>query len=103
MHSAVSVPEGNSVALTVTWTALLNDTPEAPTAVSYQVFDARTNAAVSTEQSVPDPAPTMTIVVGPAHLPVAGAKRRDLVVRIRGEFNTDIHTEKVYLSIEKMY
>lgn len=103
MHEPIiSIPAGNSVALTVTWSDLTG-LPEVPTAVQYQVFDERTGARLSPINGVPELGSTMSFSIAPEHLPVGSAQRRNLVVQIRGSFNTDVHTEQVVVQVHKQF
>ena len=105
MNEPIVVPEGDSVGLTMRWSELLTTALEAPTSVTYQVFDRISGAPVSPVQTVPEPAATMTFAVSPAHLP-AGTRPhslRTLVVQIVGHFNTNEHTEEILVAVHKRY
>lgn len=71
--------------------------------VDYRVFDYATEAAVSPLTSVTPVAATMAFIVPPEHLPASTAKRRRLVVQVRGEFpGGEIVIETVRVDVERV-
>ena len=102
----IVVPEGDSIGLEMKWSELLTTDLEDPTMVTYQVFDKKTRAAVSTVQTVAGPAAEMTITIPASHLPagsIAPHALRYLVVQITGYFSSNTHTEQVLIAVHKGY
>ena len=99
----VSIPDGNSLDLTVTWTDK-EGAAESPTSVRYQVFDARTTEAVSEIVDVPNPESEMTFTVAGTDLPGNTASERKLVIDVEGTFAsaTDSHTEPFEVFVRRV-
>lgn len=102
MSSAITIPEGNSVEVTVSWFTAAG-AAEAPTSVRYRVFDSA-GATVSTEQNVPTPLAEMTFTIPGTDLPHSGSLPIcKLTVEVEGTFSgaSDIHTETLSVAVRR--
>lgn len=94
----VEIPDGNAIRLSVNWLTV-DDEAAVPTGVRYQVFDARTQVAVSPDITVTSPASQMQIVIPGGHLLGSAETLRQLIVQMRGTFSNGQHTltRRVYV------
>ena len=104
MATSIVLQEGDAATVGISWFTATG-TPEAPTAVTYQVFDHLTREAVSPQRLVGGPSQNMTFTVMPDDLPASKAKFRLLRVKIHGIFASaeDPHTDYVNVSVERGY
>jgi hypothetical protein len=94
----LTIHGGNSIDLTVVWTSKAGEA-EVPSAVRYQVFDAKDNRPVSEIVPVDDLESglesNMTFTVPGSNLPANNLPKRKLLIKVEGTFTSENDTHAV--------